>query len=84
MTIVAGLVVFCASMFVVAVIKLLVADTRDLVDVGATLLVFAITVFSLIWAHVRLDVLSSLATATVLLAGITAGLVGIALVSRGW
>ena len=83
MTIVAGLAVFCAIMSVLAVSKLLAAETRDLVDIGATLIVFSITAFSVLWAHVRLDFLFPLATVTVLLVGIAAGLTGIAFVSRG-
>ena len=83
MTIVAGLAVFCAIMSVLGVLKLLAAETRDLVDVGGTLLVVAITAFSVVWAQVRLDFLTPMATAAVLLLGIAVGLVGIVFVSRG-
>ncbi|MEY7850487.1 hypothetical protein AB7C87_14965 [Natrarchaeobius sp. A-rgal3] len=84
MTPVAMLAGFCAVMAVVAVLGLVTDDDRDLVDVGTTLIVVAITALASWWLALEEGWLAPTGQIALLAVAGLLGVLGVGLVVRYW
>ncbi|WP_202911768.1 hypothetical protein [Natrialba swarupiae] len=81
---VAMLVGFCAVMAMIAIVRLVIDDDRDLVDVGTTSIVVAITALASWWVALEEGWLMPIERTALLAAAIAFGGIGVVLVVRYW
>ncbi|WP_049922479.1 hypothetical protein [Halopiger djelfimassiliensis] len=78
------LVVFCATMAVIALGRLVVTDERDAIDIGTALIVVGITLFTVLWVALVESWLSAITRGLVAVTGTVACCGGTAMLVRYW